>query len=106
MSTFASEKRAPGICDRCGERKPLKRLKSEIVLGKRVQNRVCDSCRDPDHPQNWLGRTRIVERQGLKNPRPDSSELQSVRSLPGWNPVGNEAVRIRAMVGQAHVRIS
>lgn len=102
MSQFASEKRAPGICDKCGLRARLKRLRSEVILGKRVNNRVCQSCWDKDHPQNWLGTIRIVERTGLKNPRTDRPELADVRSLPGWNPVGNEAVRIRALVGRAH----
>lgn len=106
MSSFASEKRAPGICDRCGLRYPLRRMKSESIAGAKVSNRVCRTCWDMDHPQNFLGRVRIVERQGLKDPRPDTGELAQVRSRPGWNPVGNEAVRMRVLVGQAHARVS
>lgn len=106
MSTFASEKRAPGICDRCGHRYPLRRMRSEVIQGKKVNNRVCPRCHDEDHPQNWLGRVKVVEREGLRDPRsPGADEVAGSRSRPGWNPVGNEAVRMKMFVGQVYVTI-
>lgn len=103
--SYASEKRAPGICDRCGFRYPLKTLKAESVAGRLKKNRVCPSCFDVDHPQNFIGRVRVFDPQGLQAPRPDPS-LDQIRSLPGWNPVGNGAIRISAQVGQVSVRVT
>lgn len=96
---YASGKRAPGICDRCGFRYRLNRLKTEVVRGVRKNNRVCPSCWDADHPINWEGSVIVLERSGLRDPRPDTGELAQVRSLPGWNPVGNAAITMRAEIG-------
>lgn len=104
MSTFASEKRAPGICDRCGRRAPLRTMRSETIQGKRVNNRVCRGCWDPENQQDILDRVRPVERTGLKNPRTDMVEQDRVRSMPGWDPIGNDAILMVARLGQAHVR--
>lgn len=78
---FASEKRAVGFCDRCGQRFKLKTLKSESVRGKSLRNRVCPSCWDPDHPQNWQGTQDLSDPQALRNPRPDNA-LQASRNIP------------------------
>lgn len=96
---YTSEKRAPGICDRCGFRYRLKRLSGETVRGVPQGNRVCPSCYDEDHPLNWEGSVRIVEAMGLRDPRSDSAELDAVRSLPGWNPVGNPGITMRMGIG-------
>jgi len=105
MSTFASEKRAPGICDRCGRRQPLKRLTDEYIAGKRRNVRVCSECWDVDHPQNWQGKVKVIEREGLRDPRSDGDELAAVRSMPAWNPVGNPATLMRAKVGMVRVTV-
>lgn len=78
---FASEKRAVGYCDRCGQRFKLKTLKSESVRGKSLRNRVCTGCWDMDHPQNWQGTQDMSDPQALRNPRPDPSLAQS-RDIP------------------------
>jgi hypothetical protein len=78
---FASEKRAVGICDRCGQRFKLATLKSESVRGKKLSNRVCSVCWDEDHPQNWQGARPVVDAQALRNPRPDNALAQS-RDIP------------------------
>ncbi len=105
MSKFVSEKRAPGICDRCGLKWKLKKLKGEFVRGAPRNNRVCPICYDPDHPLNWEGSMNFTEASGLRNPRPDSAELQAVRSMPAWNPVGNPATTMRAKVGTVRVGV-
>ena len=70
MAEFASEKRAIGECDRCGFTYPLKELKFLTIRMKRTKTRVCSSCFEADHPQYKLGTFKIVDPQGLQNPRP------------------------------------
>lgn len=78
---FASEKQAVGFCDRCSQRFKLKLLKPETVRGRTLRNRVCPSCWDADHPQNWQGTQDMSDPQALQNPRTDSSLAQS-RDIP------------------------
>lgn len=86
-NTFAVGKRAWGVCDRCGFRALLSKLKSEAVAGRRLTNRVCPSCFDPDHPQNWQGRYPVYDPQALRDPRPDNG-IQASRDIDwGWRPV-------------------
>lgn len=105
MTAFSSERRALGTCDRCGFDFPLRTLKQESIMGRLQGMRVCRSCWDVDHPQNFLGKVKVFDPQGLKNPRPDLS-LDQIRSLPGWNPVGNPAIQITAFVGKAFARVT
>lgn len=92
---FASEKKAFGFCDRCGFRYDLKQLKTYMIMGKRINMRVCPTCWEPDHPQNWVG---IIgaqkvsnDPQSLRNPRPDTN-LDASRGLFGWNPVDTQQI--------------
>ena len=78
---FAAGKIAVGFCDRCGQRFKLSLLKPETVRGKLLGNRVCPSCWDPDHPQNWQGTQDMSDPQALRNPRPDTA-LQASRNIP------------------------
>jgi hypothetical protein len=78
---FAAGKKAFGFCDRCGQRAKLALLKTEFVRGKPLNNRVCPSCWDPDHPQNWQGTQDMSDPQALRNPRPDTA-LQASRNIP------------------------
>ena len=80
-SKFASEKRAWGACDRCGQRFKLATLRPEAIRGRSLRNRVCGSCWDMDHPQNWQGTQDMSDPQALRNPRPDPSLAQS-RAIP------------------------
>lgn len=84
---YASGKHALGLCDRCGWTYKLKELRHEYVKGTRTEQLVCQTCRDPDHPQLKLGEFPIVEAEALRNPRPDSGEAASTSQF-GWNPVG------------------
>ncbi len=78
---FASGKIAVGFCDRCNQRFKLSLLKSEAVRGKTLRNRVCPSCWDEDHPQNWQGTQDMSDPQALRDARPDPSLAQS-RDIP------------------------
>lgn len=80
-SQFASEKKAWGVCDRCGQQFHLKTLKSESIRGRLLRNRVCMSCWDSDHPQNWQGTQDMSDPQALRNPRPDPA-LAASRDIP------------------------
>lgn len=97
---FASGKNAIALCDRCGQQYKLSRLRKLTVKGRIVSTKVCPECFDPDHPQLMLGAYPVYDPQALREPRPDSSFLQSgagVNGEPGlgsrvvqwgWNPVG------------------
>lgn len=86
---FASGKHALGICDRCGLEYKLQTLRN-ITLNDNLTNLlVCQSCYEPDHPQNKVGKYIVVDPQALQNPRPDASELVDSRNIQwGWRPVG------------------
>lgn len=74
---FASGKRSIAMCDRCGGQFLLKRLKEEVIKTKRYNLLVCEECWDPDHPQLQLGMYPVDDPQGLRDPRPDLSYVQS-----------------------------
>ena len=97
---FAQGKNAISICDRCGQRYPLRKLKQLTIKQKLTNIKVCPSCFEPDHPQLLLGLFPVFDPQALRNPRPDISYYQSglnVNDYPGggsriiawgWSPVG------------------
>lgn len=78
---FASGKHAHGFCDRCGFRVKLSLMKSETVAGSQVNVRVCSTCFDKDHPQNFLGKFPIDDPQALRDARPDPALAES-RVIP------------------------
>jgi len=81
MSRWASEKNAIGLCDRCGFRYPLRKLRKEMDNLVRQNLRVCPECWDEDHPQSRLGRKDMTDAQALRDPRPQGSK--GGRILPG-----------------------
>jgi hypothetical protein len=97
---FASGKNAIAECDRCGFRYKLTVLKREVIKTKNYELLVCPRCWDPDQPQLQLGMYPVDDPQGLRNPRPDRSYVQSGLLADGsqgegsrifqwgWNPVG------------------
>ena len=87
---FARAPRAWGICDRCGQRFLMNSLRAETVGGNMKANRVCDSCYDPDHPQNWLGKFPIYDPQALRVARPDIAETPVPPYEPPYIGPGNE----------------
>lgn len=99
-SKYASNKIAISICDRCGFRFRLRELRTLTIKTKQVNMLVCKSCWEPDHPQLQIGMYPIDDPQALRNPRPDSTYVQSGALANGsigggsrdifwgWNPVG------------------
>jgi len=97
---YASNKIAIAICDRCGFRFRLRELRDLTIKTKQVNILVCTECWEPDQPQLQLGMYPVDDPQALRNPRPDSTYLQSgtlangstgegSRDIQwGWNPVG------------------
>ena len=110
---FSSGKNSIAICDRCGFQFKLHELRKEIIKTKNYNLLVCKICWDPDQPQLQLGMYPVDDPQGVRDPRPDSSYVQSgntglqialtnstakdAAGLPsggsrdiqwGWNPVG------------------
>lgn len=74
---FASGKFAISQCDRCDFRFPLKDLRRLVIKTKNINMLVCKSCWDPDHPQLQLGMYPVDDPQGLRDPRPDRSYINS-----------------------------
>ena len=74
---FASGKYAIAQCDRCGFRYKLKELKTETVKTKPYKIKVCRTCWTPDQPQLQLGMYPVNDPQAVREPRPDTSYLQS-----------------------------
>ena len=100
--SYAKAKYAFGFCDKTGFRYPLKDLVPEYNNGVKTGFLVGRDVVDPDQPQNFLGRLKINDPQSLRNPRPDTSLVES-RALYGFNPVGNDAVFMTASVGRVSV---
>ena len=113
---FASGKNAIAECDRCAFRFKLKVLRKEIIKTKNYNLLVCPQCWDPDQPQLQLGMYPVDDPQGIRDPRPDISYVQSGNTglqiinstattqnavgFPsegsrdiqwGWNPVGGSS---------------
>jgi hypothetical protein len=87
-SPYASGKKTWSFCDRCGQRFRLKVLATESVRSRQVNNKVCPSCFDPDHPQNFQGMYPIDDPQAVRDPRPDTAMLESRDYAWSWAPVG------------------
>lgn len=97
---FSSGKNSIAECDRCGFRYKLTMLRKEIIKTKNYNLLVCPTCWDPDQPQLQLGMYPVDDPQGVRDPRPDISYVQSglladgnvgegSRNIQwGWNPVG------------------
>jgi hypothetical protein len=97
---FANGKKAIAICDRCGFQFKLSLLRKEVVKQKVYNTLVCPTCWDPDQPQLMLGTFPVDDPQALRNPRRDTTYVQSGPNAQGflswgsrdiqwgWNPVG------------------
>ena len=112
---FASGKRAIALCDRCGFQFKLKTLRKLTINDAIVDLKVCKECFEQDHPQLKLGKTPIQDPQALRDPRPDSSYLQSGLTTLGtygegsrvikwaWNPLGDGAYAPFPLLATAQV---
>jgi len=99
---YARGSKAFGFCDRTGRRYPLSDLVYEYQNGQRTGFRVGRDVRDPDQPQNFLGKVKVNDPQSLYDPRPDTAILES-NALWGWNPVWNSAQYMISSVGTVTV---
>jgi len=104
-SKFASGKYAISQCDRCNFRYKLSELKTQILKTKPYKIKVCSTCWDPDHPQLSLGLYPVNDPQAVRDPRPDTSYLQSGTSglqinLTGVGPDGFGSTEMGSRVFQ------
>lgn len=99
---FATGKHARAQCDRCGHEYDYSELREEFVRGVPQHNAVCPTCWDSDHPQNWYGIDPVTDWEGLRDPKPEPN-LDAVRSLFGWAPVGAPGNRITFRSGKVSV---
>ena len=89
MARYSAAVNAIAICDVCGFQYRLRQLKSLVRKGKETNIKACPECWNPDHPQLHLGEFVVEDPQAVRNPRPDSAELEVSRDIQwGWNPVG------------------
>lgn len=117
---FASGKFAIAICDNCGFQFKLKKLTTQVVKTKPVNDKVCPECWSPDHPQLQLGMYPVDDPQGLRSPRRDTTYFVSGVTVDGtlgggsrviqwgWNPVGgsklfDDALTPNNLVAQGNV---
>ena len=101
---FASGRWAIAICDNCGFQFKLKKLKTQVIKTKEINDKVCPECWSPDHPQLQLGMYPVSDPQALRNPRKDTTYFVSGTTVDGslgggsrviqwgWNPVGGSRV--------------
>ena len=89
----ASGKYSIAICDNCGFQFKLKKLRSQVVKTKQINDRVCPECWSPDHPQLQLGMYPVSDPQGLRNPRPDTTYITAgttgLQIDSGGGPLGS-----------------
>ena len=80
--TYSTHNKGLGICDRCGAQYKLRQLKEQTIKLKPSGLLVCKSCLDVDHPQLQQGMYPVIEKQAIRNPRPDTGNEAS-RELTG-----------------------
>ncbi len=92
---YAVGKKAIAECDVCGFQFKLNKLR-KLVINSCVTNiKACRTCWNKDHPQYQLGKYPVDDPQAIREPRPDTTYLQSGNQGEGsrvidwgWNPVG------------------
>lgn len=82
---FASGKWAWGMCDVCGIRAKLLSMRVESKMGRQINIKACETCWDPDHPQNFLPKFVQNDPQALRGARPDTGLEQSRLLMPPGN---------------------
>jgi len=91
--SYASGKKALGICDRCGFTYKLNELFYQIENSIRNGQRVCTECLDEDQPQLKLGELNTSDAQSLYNSRPDSGKAES-RRYYAFDPIGGGVTKM------------
>lgn len=100
MTRYAQGKKAIAECDICGFQVRLHTLRKLVVNLQTTNLMACKECFNPDHPQYQVGRYPVVEAEAVRDPRPDTTYLQSGLNSNdnpsegsrvinwGWAPVG------------------
>ena len=89
---FASGKIAIAICDRCGFRCKLDKMRKLVIKGDLVDIKVCEECFEQDQPQLHVGEQPMWDPQALQFPRPDNT-IPTTRGLFGWSPVASQTIQ-------------
>jgi hypothetical protein len=82
---WAAGKFSWGICDRCGVRTKYSEMRGETIRARPTGVRVCWSCWDKDHEQNFLPEAVVVDAQALRDARPDTGLAASRVLYPNAN---------------------
>lgn len=75
---------ANAICDRCGVKTLLSKLRNQPQAGVLTGLKVCRDCYDEDHPQQFVNRETKIEQFAVVDPRPNYPYNQGP---VGYNPV-------------------
>lgn len=66
-----------GVCGRCERWCELAKLRKQVIAGSISGLKVCPSCLDQDHPQQFVNRVLArADIQAVKEPRPDPYHQQ------------------------------
>tara|TARA_R110000822_G_scaffold205490_1_gene342018 strand:+ start:526 stop:870 length:345 start_codon:yes stop_codon:yes gene_type:complete len=89
VSNFSASTKTIAICDVCGFQYKLRELRQLVVNNVLVGTKACHECWNPDQPQYRIGQIDVQDSEAVRDPRPDSAELEASRDIQwGWNPVG------------------
>jgi hypothetical protein len=80
-ATFAGGKHALGVCDICGFTYLLHKLRDVYEKDRNTYIKACPICWDSSHPQLRLGDFPVRDPQALRDPRPDTTQLASSRTI-------------------------
>lgn len=85
---FAAGKYAWGMCDICAVRCRYRDMRTTTIRAHPTGLRVCPTCWDVDHPQNFLPYYVTADAQALRNARPDTGLAASRQMYPpaNWPP--------------------
>lgn len=87
---FATGKYAWGMCDICGIRAKLLSMRPTTRMGRPTGLLACETCWDPDHPQNFLPKYVVTDPQALRNARPDTGLGTSRQLFPPGNWINGQ----------------
>lgn len=96
---YTSNPKTPGICDVCGFRYRLNRLKHLVADGRQTGTKACPSCWTPDQPQLQVGKTPVVDPQTVREPRVDTG-------LPASRTVAVNVIGVAVGIDLGKVTVS
>jgi len=98
---YARGSRALGICDVCGLRERLRKLRPLIVKRQMTQTMACPRCWVPDQPQLFVGERPVIDAEALRNPRPDQYAQSREITAPAVmrTPISSGVIDVIAPLG-------